>query len=322
MKGKWSNVDVDTFIINVYSPILLGDKQRLWTRLIQFMNDKSGAFILMGDFNEVCYEEDRFGCVFNVSVAAAFNNFIREDNIHDMVMVEDRLGPIASPLLLHVEHRDFGPKPFKLFSSWMLREGFGDLLASTWRSDEVGISDFLTKMRFINAKLKVWVVDRRSVETRRCNDLKSCLQVINTLMDNKCASLEELYERTNVIKVLNEIEKMEEMDTCQKSRIKSDVKGDEYAKLFHTILNNKRKYQAIMGSWLTECGLLVHLKSSGFLGFLFMKVTDFSPSLNVILPSSASTNIWAVAMEDRPKMRRTFESSSTSMTTNQLQNSN
>ncbi|XP_071698925.1 uncharacterized protein [Rutidosis leptorrhynchoides] len=277
VKGKWTNIEDDMYLVNIYSPLSLGDKQVLWNRLSNFMNDNVGAYIFMGDFNEVRCEDDRFGCIFNEGAAAAFNEFIREANVHDMAMSGRRYtwmnksGSKMSridrmfvsqnmleffpdvkmialnrawsdhvPLLLYVDQSDFGPIPFKVFSSWMNREGFNSFVDSTWKSEEIRDVDFVNKLRYLKSKLKVWIKVRRAVESSRHVGLKARLNVIEVLMDNNCASLEELDERTNIINEINEIGRMEESDIRQKARIKWDVEGDENSKFFHAILKNKR----------------------------------------------------------------------------------
>ncbi|GKC89324.1 hypothetical protein Tco_1149973, partial [Tanacetum coccineum] len=40
----------------------------------------------------------------------------------------DRLWSDHNPILLHIDKTDFGPTPFKLYNSWILRDGFDNLI--------------------------------------------------------------------------------------------------------------------------------------------------------------------------------------------------
>ncbi|GKF86559.1 RNA-directed DNA polymerase, eukaryota, partial [Tanacetum coccineum] len=48
----------------------------LWNYLNHMIDRWKGDVIIMGDFNEVRCQEERFGSIFNSQGAAAFNNFI------------------------------------------------------------------------------------------------------------------------------------------------------------------------------------------------------------------------------------------------------
>ncbi|GJY81174.1 RNA-directed DNA polymerase, eukaryota [Tanacetum coccineum] len=48
----------------------------LWDYLLLLINRWDGECVIMGDFNEVRSEQERYGSVFNVQSATAFNNFI------------------------------------------------------------------------------------------------------------------------------------------------------------------------------------------------------------------------------------------------------
>ncbi|GJV32877.1 RNA-directed DNA polymerase, eukaryota, partial [Tanacetum coccineum] len=44
----------------------------------------------------------------------------------------DRLWSDHNPILLHIDKTDFGPTPFKLYNSWLLRDGFDNLIKEKW----------------------------------------------------------------------------------------------------------------------------------------------------------------------------------------------
>nr|GEX22832.1 RNA-directed DNA polymerase, eukaryota [Tanacetum cinerariifolium] len=63
-------------IISVYAPQKLAEKKMLWNYLNLVINRWKGVVIMMGDFNEVRSENERYGSIFNARGVAAFNSFI------------------------------------------------------------------------------------------------------------------------------------------------------------------------------------------------------------------------------------------------------
>nr|GEV33571.1 hypothetical protein [Tanacetum cinerariifolium] len=64
--------------------------------------------------------------------------FISEGIIEDIPDIKitsiDRMWSDHSPILLHIKKSDFGPSSFKFYNSWLNRDGFDDLVKSTWAS--------------------------------------------------------------------------------------------------------------------------------------------------------------------------------------------
>nr|GEZ63311.1 hypothetical protein [Tanacetum cinerariifolium] len=74
--GKWSSNDKNLIIISVYAPQELSEKKMLWQYLNHMIHRWKGDVIVMGDFNVVRTQEERFGSIFNPQGAATFNSFI------------------------------------------------------------------------------------------------------------------------------------------------------------------------------------------------------------------------------------------------------
>ncbi|GJS46637.1 RNA-directed DNA polymerase, eukaryota, reverse transcriptase zinc-binding domain protein [Tanacetum coccineum] len=143
----------------------------LWEDITQYLSDKSGHFILFGDFNEVRFESERFGSLFNSQGAANFNAFINQIGLVDLniggrnftwmnkmgtkmskhdrfllsesvinavpnmtVLALDRKWSDHIPILLHSNKVDFGPTPFRLFHSWLEIEEFNDVVVDSYNS--------------------------------------------------------------------------------------------------------------------------------------------------------------------------------------------
>nr|GEW57136.1 RNA-directed DNA polymerase, eukaryota [Tanacetum cinerariifolium] len=83
IKDLWGNQMFDhaptsskLLFISVYAPQELNERRDLCDYLCTFIDRWGGDSVIMGDFNEVCSEHERFGSMFNRQGAIAFNNFI------------------------------------------------------------------------------------------------------------------------------------------------------------------------------------------------------------------------------------------------------
>ncbi|GJV50928.1 RNA-directed DNA polymerase, eukaryota [Tanacetum coccineum] len=165
--GRWVGVNMHLNIINVYGPQLASHKEYLWKDLLHLKDSaEDGYWIFLGDFNAVRDRAERAGSRFNESEAIAFNSFIAQaglldcqlggrrytyfnrqgskmskldrflicDNFHNYwpnvtVTALDRVISDHAPILLTTgDEINFGPKPFRVFDSWVNADDF-DLVA-------------------------------------------------------------------------------------------------------------------------------------------------------------------------------------------------
>nr|GEY54451.1 hypothetical protein [Tanacetum cinerariifolium] len=150
---------------------------------------------------------------------------ISEDIPDIIVMAIDHMWSDHTPILLHAMKSDFGPSPFKFYNSWLNRDGFDDLIKSTWSTSEAPndgrILESHEKLRYIEKKID----------------------------DGSTSSS----DRDKRIKLLQDIDKLEALDLILKAHIKWDVEGDENSKFFHRMINNKRRSQALHdGVWISD----------------------------------------------------------------------
>ncbi|GJY70736.1 hypothetical protein Tco_0474439 [Tanacetum coccineum] len=64
-------------------------------------------------------------------------------------------GLIINPFLLHIDKTDFGPTPFKLYNSWLLRDGFDNLIKEEWELLDSNLKCH-EKFRRLKDKIKQW----------------------------------------------------------------------------------------------------------------------------------------------------------------------
>nr|GEW83763.1 RNA-directed DNA polymerase, eukaryota [Tanacetum cinerariifolium] len=171
LRGKWLPNSKNLLIISVYAPQELADKRMLWQYLLHIIEGWNGEVIIIGDCNEVLAAKERFGSIFNVNGAAAFNSFINSGGLVEVpsggytftwalksaakmskldrfLISEDlmRACPYISsitldrflsdhrPILLRELNVDYGPTPFRFYHHWFDLEGFNSFVSSTWNS--------------------------------------------------------------------------------------------------------------------------------------------------------------------------------------------
>ncbi|GJT30237.1 RNA-directed DNA polymerase, eukaryota [Tanacetum coccineum] len=169
--GTWIPNNQKLLIISVYAPQSVSSKRMLWSYLESLITSWNGERLIMGDFNEVRYIEERWGSVFNSHGANAFNSFISNSGLNDIqlegfsftwahpsatkmskldrfLMSNGLLSafPLISaicldrhlsdhrPILLKEVFSDFGPTPFRFYHSWLELPGFDDLVSKFWKS--------------------------------------------------------------------------------------------------------------------------------------------------------------------------------------------
>ncbi|GKE43791.1 RNA-directed DNA polymerase, eukaryota, partial [Tanacetum coccineum] len=188
VRGEWIPNGKMILIISIYAPQELSEKKMLWDYLTLVIGNWQGDVVIMGDFNEVRKQEERYGSVFNVHGADAFNLFISNaglEEIHlggcsftwchksaskmsklDRFLISegivsacpnisaitlDRYLSDHRPILLHKSKFDFGTSPFRFFHYWFDIEGFDEFMKKTWNVSQV--NDHNAMGKFMN-KLK------------------------------------------------------------------------------------------------------------------------------------------------------------------------
>nr|GFC25724.1 RNA-directed DNA polymerase, eukaryota [Tanacetum cinerariifolium] len=79
--GNWLPNNKKLLVISVYAPQELAKKKRLWKFLNLLISRWKGDVLLMGDFNEVRLQEERYGSIFTSRRSAAFNSFIVDSGL-------------------------------------------------------------------------------------------------------------------------------------------------------------------------------------------------------------------------------------------------
>ncbi|GJY17101.1 RNA-directed DNA polymerase, eukaryota [Tanacetum coccineum] len=287
IQGNWVSNGKLLLIISVYAPQELSEKKSLWDYLCHVIDNWKGSVIIMGDFNEVRNKNERFGTIFNVHGANAFNYFISMTNLEEVplggcfftrchrsaskvskldrfLMSESLLSECPNlsaitldrflsdhrPILLRESTHDYGPIPFRFFHYWLEMEGFENFVNEVWREAPVDNSNaminMMNKLKYLKKKIRVWNGMRQSPKTQK-HVLKQELADLEMIIDKGDASSDTLHKRAEVVKSIQEVDKLCAMEASQKAKIKWAIEGDENSKYYHGILNKKRNQLSIRG---------------------------------------------------------------------------
>ncbi|GKB19531.1 RNA-directed DNA polymerase, eukaryota, reverse transcriptase zinc-binding domain protein [Tanacetum coccineum] len=232
----------------------LTGKRLLWDYLSLVMEKWNGEVIIMGDFNEVRKKAERFGSVFNVQGADAFNMFISNAGLEevplggcsftwchksankmsklDLFLISESLLSLCPnisvvsldrylsdhrSILMRESYYDYGHVPFRFFHYWFDMEGFDKLVEESWKAAPVADTIAIIKMM---KKLKYL---KENIHKGEGDE-----DVVN--------------KRANVDRSLQELEKLQSVEVAQKAKIKWAIKGDENSNL----VNESKKKQSLV----------------------------------------------------------------------------
>ncbi|GKD38704.1 RNA-directed DNA polymerase, eukaryota, partial [Tanacetum coccineum] len=222
--GKWIPNDNNLLIISVYAPQELLEKKMFWQYLIHVIEGWNGDVIVMGDFNEVRTADERFGSIFNVRGAAAFNSFIsigglvevpsggysynwahklaaKMSKLDRFLVSKDLMSncPNISSIILDrylSDHRlillrelrlDYGPTPFLFFHHWFELDGFDSYVSKVWKGINVQDSNDMLKLA---KKLKIL----KGLIRSWVKDKKDKASILKNILKKKIADIDSLLD--------------------------------------------------------------------------------------------------------------------------------
>ncbi|GJR17111.1 RNA-directed DNA polymerase, eukaryota [Tanacetum coccineum] len=213
LMGTWAPTSSKLLIISVYAPQELNERRDLWDYLRTIIDRWEGDTVIMGDFNEVRSEHERFGSTFNRQGAIAFNNFISSTCLIDLplegyaftwahksaskmskldrylisegvldlfphlsALCLDRHLSDHRPILMRETNYDYGPSPFRFFHSWFAMEGFNSFVETTWKSLNIVEPNGLIRLKKKLQALKIAIKAWSKEANKRSNDRKINIQ--------------------------------------------------------------------------------------------------------------------------------------------------
>ncbi|GJT66353.1 RNA-directed DNA polymerase, eukaryota [Tanacetum coccineum] len=262
--GTWVPNNTKLLIVSVYAPQSATDKRLLWSYITGLLSRWNGEVLVTGDFNEVRFERERLGSVFNVHGANEFNSFISNAGlveIPDGALCLDKNLSDHRPILLREMVTDYGATPFRLYHSWFSFHGFDDMVRTAWNSfvleDSNGMVRFKKKLQMLKKEIRSWVAVHKRKQSGRLIDIQEKLSGIDHILDQGGVSDEILLSRMELTKQMQDIKSTAVRDQMQKAKIQWAVEGDENSKFFHGIVNRKRVHLSVKGvmvdgEWVDE----------------------------------------------------------------------
>ncbi|GJS73075.1 RNA-directed DNA polymerase, eukaryota [Tanacetum coccineum] len=246
---SWVSNQAKLLVVSIYAPQSITSKRSLWSYISSLISRWDGHCMVMGDFNEVRYMEDRLGSVYNAQGANEFNNFISNSGLVE-IQLEGHLSD-HRPILLREVVTDYGPSPFRVYHSWFSLQGFDQMVLETWNNidldDKNKMVRFKKKLQILKKEIRSWVNDCKKNQSGRLVDLRSKLCHIDKVIDQGGVNDDILLTRLDLLKKLHDIKSSDARDYMQKAKIQWAIEGDENSNFFHGIINRKRANLAIKG---------------------------------------------------------------------------
>ncbi|GKA14429.1 RNA-directed DNA polymerase, eukaryota [Tanacetum coccineum] len=111
--GTWVPNNTKLLIVSVYAPQSATDKRLLWSYITGLLSRWNGEVLVTGDFNEVRFERERLGSVFNVHGANEFNSFISNAGLVE-IQLEGYSFTWSHPSAAKMRFYGYGPVQKKL----------------------------------------------------------------------------------------------------------------------------------------------------------------------------------------------------------------
>ncbi|XP_076922863.1 uncharacterized protein LOC143584777 [Bidens hawaiensis] len=254
-------------VVNVYAPQKLRDKRALWAELESIISRNHSFWVVGGDFNCVRDRSGRRNSKFNAQVS---NEFIVKVDLQEFVLRGrkftfvpgnkcSRIGRIFvswnflnewtnadyralareesdhCPLVLKIEARNFGPKPFRFFNSWLSRADLHEVVNKALSGfDEIRPPDVLLLHKFKRIKVQIiewhkkWSAEDHAEEL----NLKAELFDLDEYIDERDLTEAEMWVYVEAKKRLRELEEIKKKDIRQRSCVRWARDGDENSSFF------------------------------------------------------------------------------------------
>ncbi|GJU82241.1 RNA-directed DNA polymerase, eukaryota [Tanacetum coccineum] len=191
----------------------LTERSMLWDFIHHLIDCWDGECVLLGVFNEVRFDHERRGSLFNSHGANSFNNFITRTGLIDLplegysftwahksaskmskldrfLISEGLLALFPSisalcldkhlsdhrPILLRKLNVDYGPTPFWFFNSWSSWKGFDKMVEDSWKNFVCMESNSIIKLKKKLQPLKSSIKHWLAEDNQKSNEHKRNIQ--------------------------------------------------------------------------------------------------------------------------------------------------
>ena len=280
--------DFKFVLYTVYGPAQQQNKQAFLAEMVNTCSKESLPYLIRGDFNIMRGPEDKSSGEFNFKWPNLFNAVIESLDLKEIVMsgrqftwagpgddptfekldrvlvsteweiryplstVEPRDRNISdhTPLILNTRasthHTD--QRPFKFERGWLIRDGFYDMVANIWQSENSGCSPlerWQNKLRRLRQHLRGWAKHTAGTYRKEKKRLLAILEKLDKKAEAIPLSAQELdlkhYLKESLVSLLRE----EEIKWYERAKVKTLLEGDNNTRFFHLVANGKHRKQHI-----------------------------------------------------------------------------
>ncbi|PWA72534.1 RNA-directed DNA polymerase, eukaryota, Nucleotide-binding alpha-beta plait domain protein [Artemisia annua] len=292
--GIIKSIGMKVGLVNVYAPQKIDDKRVVWRELERIISQDPSVWIVGGDFNCVRDRSERKSSKFDVVSTNEFNDFLDGLDLHeyglqgrkytfvagnkcsriDRIFVslnflnrwpnaEYRALPRGksdhSPLILKVEYRNFGPKPFKFFNSWLDRDGFADLITTNaGRFCENTCPDIflLHKLKFIRKAIVEWKTRNMRFEEEEVQSIRVDLDELDGEVEHRDLREEEQWVYCEGHRRLREIEQSSgPWSKIVKAAYATQVQGTRFINMIRGMLGDGTDIRFWLDTWISDMPL-------------------------------------------------------------------
>ncbi|GJY66487.1 RNA-directed DNA polymerase, eukaryota, reverse transcriptase zinc-binding domain protein [Tanacetum coccineum] len=302
--GTWAPSSSKLLVISVYAPQDITVKRSLWGYLCSMIDRWDGECVVLGNFNEVRSEQERFGLIDlplggysytwshkSASKMSKLDRFLISEGLMELFphitgLCLDRHLSDHRPIIMFESKLDYGPIPFRVFHSWFKLEGFDKFVEDTWKSLEVSDSNALIymkkKLQTLKYVIKDWVLQNKKIQNERKFKIKSKLSEVDKKLDRGEGDNEALNIRILLMKDLSDINSNEALDLAQKAKIRWSIEGDENSNIIMGFSIVKDPNLPFVGFFLMAIGLkywdiMGHDIVAAVSQFFVSVVRDFRP---------------------------------------------
>ncbi|XP_071695782.1 uncharacterized protein [Rutidosis leptorrhynchoides] len=227
--GTWAGHDSEIAFINVYGPHSHSKKLRLWSELSSLTNSLNIPHIVFGDFNEVRNKTERMNTEYNLNWADNFNNFINNSGLIDLPLGGKRFTRICEktmkfskldrflisdgiftiwpntssktldrdlsdhcPIILRNNLLDSGPKPIRVFDTWLDLKDADTIIEKAWLIPISGNRPdciFRNKLKNVKLELKKHSNQLDNLDSQIRDHLTECsyYKILTKILSNRLA---------------------------------------------------------------------------------------------------------------------------------------
>ncbi|XP_057432197.1 uncharacterized protein LOC130724947 [Lotus japonicus] len=239
-----SQIDCPLWIVNVYGPNIDEERRDFFMDLGSELCNFAGALIVGDDFNATLTDDERRGQDnSNRAADSSFKFFVDSLDLIDLNMENGTFtwnssrsdGPRSKldrwllndeailrfdgasqsaedwgisdhrAITLRLGSTDFGPKPFCFYNSWLMEEGFKEMVEEWWCSAVVeGWSGFvlMKKLKGLRDKIREWKKARGVWGSVKIHELEDRLNAVMGRMENEGNSIDL---RKHRLEILNQL---------------------------------------------------------------------------------------------------------------------